>query len=129
MTQERAKELLNKLFITKKRDNGEEFICYNDEGDKLGAFEKGTDLNLLYEAVSGVMFNSGLSHGFSYEIASRAVDIVAEMEDITDGEEDLTEAIDGAVPIYTFDLMEIYKADSASVDEAAEEYGDRKSVV
>lgn len=76
----------------------------------------------IYNAVSTVAHDSGLTHNFSYEIASRAVDILAEIEDWQD-DDAITEAIDASVPIYTSKLIQIYTFNSWTVDEAREELG------
>lgn len=120
MTQEKTKELLTKLFNTGKRDNGEDFICFTD-----ACFEGGTKLNNMYYTVKNVMRESGLTHEFSYQIASRAVDILAGLDDWEneDKRDDFLEAVDSAVPIYTDKIMEIYLSNSESVDEAEAELG------
>ena len=115
---------LAKLFTVKKfEDTGEERIIYRDEfihGDA------GTPERALYELVSDTMYKSDLSHSFSYEIASRAVDIIAEhyIEDECDHHSDLEEHIESSVPVYNYDLLKIVNTcDYSLIDEAREVYG------
>lgn len=76
----------------------------------------------IYEAVSTAAYNSGLTHAFSYEIAKRAADILAE-NDWTDDDLDATDAIDAAVPIYTAELMTMYAHNWDAIDAANNETG------
>ena len=117
MDQNKKREVLARLFETSKRENGEEYIHF-----RLDVMDKENEAYPVYQAVSDAAYNSGLSHEFSYEITSHACDILAEAED-WDNDDDITERVDSAVPVYTSELMQIYTADSFAVDEAADEYG------
>jgi len=120
MNKKEIQELLGKVFTTRAAQGGDkedEIIIFAPDH-----FDKTTDLHTVSEVVSTAMYESGLTHEFSYEIASRAADILAEAED-WDNEDALQEAIDSAIPIYTNELMSIYASNSWAVDEAAEELG------
>ena len=115
---------LSKLFTVKKfEDTGEERIIYRDEfihGDA------GTPERALYELVSDTMYKSDLSHDFSYEVASRAVDIIAEhyIEDECDHYSDFEEHIESSVPVYNYDLLKIVNCNQYHLlDEAREVHG------
>ena len=54
-------------------------------------------------------------------LPDKAVDILSECE--WDDDDSISEFVDGAVPIYTGELMEIYASNSSAVDEAVEEMG------
>ena len=120
MSKENIKTLLAGLFTTRKDKDDEDIIIFSSEYmDRDNA-----DKYAVYEAVSNAMHDSGLSHGFSYEIASRAVSVLEEAEDWTeDGQDDMNEAIDASVPIYTNYLNSIYAYDSWAVDESRQENG------
>ncbi len=113
---EKTKKVLETLFVP--RDKPLEGLCFNFEYMKLE-----NENYPIYDAVSRVMFDSGLSHSFTYQIASKAVYIIGEATEKQLAEYDFSEAVDQAVPIYTSELMEIYKADHWAVDEAEEELG------
>ena len=118
MTTEQAKKGLGMLFTTSKRESGEEYIHYTSEAMKQhGIYYP------IYEAVNNAAYDSGLSFEFSYEIASRAADILAEAED-WENDNDMTKRVDNACPIYINEIMNIYASDSWAVDEAQEEIGD-----
>ncbi len=118
------KELLEKLFTTVDKEQDKITVpCF--ASDYFGEFTNTGDENYkypYYRAVTDAMHDSGLSHNFSYEIASRAVDILLSVEDWKD-ETAMQEAIDGSVPVYTWDIMQIYINDSWAVDEAVTEMG------
>ncbi len=117
MKQKKMRDILARLFETSKRDNGEEYIHFRTD-----VMDKASDAYPVYQAVSDAAYDSGLSHGFSYEISSRAADILAESED-WDNDDDIIEAVDSSCPIYTGEIMQVYISDSWAVDEAGEEYG------
>lgn len=117
MTKGEIKTALGRIFATSKRDNGDEYIHFTSECMK----PESADYS-VYQAVSDAAYNSGLSHGFSYEILSRAAGILVESEDW----DEIVEAVDAAVPIYTSELMAIYAHDAHAVDDAADELGQAK---
>lgn len=114
------KKVLGDLFVP--RDNDLEGVCFNyDFMNKDNA-----DKYAICQAVSNVMHESGLTHNFSYEIASRAVNILGEVEDWTD-DDTIRELVDSYIPIYTGEVMEIYQSNSWAVDEAVKEFGNNDS--
>jgi hypothetical protein len=115
MNEKRAREILARLFVP--RAGGLEGEVFRSEYMKEDAPEYA-----VYEAVSNAQRDSGLTFDFSYEIGSRAANILAEAEDWTD-DDDIRERIDSSVPIYTHELMQIYASDWGAVDEAREELG------
>jgi hypothetical protein len=119
MNTEAIKNMLDGIFTTVKKDNGEVQICFQDH-----AMKPESGLYPIYQAISKAQQDSGLTFDFSYEVAKKAVDILAEAELW----EDLTPAIDSAVPIYNGELMTIYANDWNAVDEAVEELGGGDSV-
>lgn len=112
------KEALRAMFTTSKRENGEEYIHFTTE-----AMDKTNPLYPYYRIVSDAMHESGLTHDFSYEIASRAVDAIVENEDNEGDADDLYDLIDSYVPIYNADLMQIYVDNWSAVDEACDDMG------
>lgn len=122
MNQKQTKDILSNLFVPRGKHHatGEQLegVCFSSDCMD----EKNTDKYSVYKAVSDAMFNSELTHGFSYEIASRAVDILIEAED-WDNDEDITERVDSAVPIYNSELMQIFLDNHWAVDGACEELG------
>lgn len=117
MTKEKAQALIGGIFGTISAPEGDRVVFTAE------AMREGSVSYELHEAVSKAMFESELSFGFSYKIASRAVYIMANMKDMMDDNEEITEAIDGAVPVYTSEIMEIYASDHWAVDEAVKEFG------
>ena len=117
MNIERMKEYLSGLFVPRKE--GLEGVCFNGE-----YMDKRSEAYEIYRAFSDAQQNSGLSFDFSYNIASKVCDILINCEewDVAD------ESINEYLPIYTAEIMEIYKADSGTVDEACEELGEGDSV-
>lgn len=118
MDQQKVRNILANLFKTSKREDNEEYIHFNTDYMR----RENTDSYAVYQAVSNAGFESGLTHSFSYEIMSRAADILADLADWND-DDAIIEAVDQGVPIYTNELMQIYVSNSWAVDEAAEEYG------
>lgn len=120
--QEAIKNQLSGLFgVIKKVNNSDvDVICFDT--DYMNPANKNYS---IYKIVSAVMQSSGLSHNFSYEVASRAVSVLAECQDINNDNE-LQEAIDSACPIYTNEIMTIYMYDHNAVDEAVAEMGSGK---
>lgn len=123
MTKEKAKNILAGLFVPRGKDkDGEQLdgVCF-----KSSAMDKdNADEYAIYNAVSDAMQESGLTHSFSYEIASAAVSVLVEAEDWSqDGQDDINELIDSSVPVYTNHLTEIYRFDSWAVDDARQEFG------
>lgn len=109
---------LYELFTTIQADDGERIVY----SKKYLYAERGTYERYMYETVSNIAHASDLTHDFSYEIMSRACDVLAELDDPND-EDAISEAADAIVPVYTHDLMQIYASNSWAVDEACEEYG------
>lgn len=119
--------MLRELFTT--RDNGDdtERIVYSDV--YLRAPDNTTEYD-LYELASDIAHGLGVTHGFSYEIMSRAVDVLAEayenidarVETIDDIDADnLAEDIDAIVPVYNHTLLLIANpGDYGHIDEARE---------
>jgi len=120
MKKEKVKTFLATLFVT--RDVADESVSFND------AFMRDThEAYPIYDAVSDVMHKSNLSFNFSYAIASKAVDVLEQVEDWEDND-DIQEAINSAVPVYTWELMQICQSDSWAVDEAIREYGKQETL-
>lgn len=114
-----AKTLLSSVFTTVKiQDTNEERTCFQSEYMS----EDSGDKYEVYRNVSDAMHDSGLTHDFSYEIASRAVQILAELADWDDMDA-ISEQVDSSVPIYNGEITEIYTANSWAVDEARESMG------
>jgi hypothetical protein len=122
MTKQKAIELLGTLFETSKSNTGENGTIREWTHFRTEVMQKDNEAYPIYQAVSNVAFKSELTHGFSYEITTRACDILAEAED-WDNEDDIQERIDSAVPIYNSELMEIYLANWWAVDEARTDMG------
>ena len=111
-------EMLRELF--EYREDIERIVY----SDKYILAKKGTNEHDLYEIVSDIAHKSGMSYNFSYEIMSKACDIVADYSfDSKYAEDDLVEMIDNAIPVYTNELMTIYQQNWHLVDDANEELG------
>lgn len=113
MTQKNIKTELADIFVP--RDNGEG-VAFKSE-----AMRTTSELYPIYKAISKAMRDSGLSFDFSYEVANKAVDILAEND--WNNEDAINDGIDSAIPVYTHELMSIYTSDSWQVDEAVAELG------
>ena len=111
------KEYLPKVFEIVDKDQNTERIVFNSD-----VMSKENINYPIYRAISDAQHDSGLSFNFSYEIASRAVDILSEIDDWND-DDAVTEAVDSSVPIYNNVLMKIYQSDHWAVDEAVKEMG------
>ena len=111
-------EALNDVFVLVDKDKPTERFCFSNEYMKT----ENTVPYSIYQAISDVQQASGLSFDFSYVIAKKAVDILAELED-WDNDDAIAEAVDGSVPIYTNELMTIYAHNGWAVDEAEAELG------
>lgn len=108
------KQLLEKLYVPKVIGEGVAFnLDYMDKNNE--------ELYTIYTEVSDAQRESGLTFGFAYEIGSRAVDILQEVD--WNDEDAIREAIDQAVPIYTNELMTIYLGDYSVIDEMEEVWG------
>lgn len=119
MTKKEVQKHLSALFTTVKvQDTGEERICFDRA--YLSAPD-GSDEKNVQEIVSSVMFESGLTHDFSYDIASSACDVLANADELTGDMHH--ELIDSHVPIYYHDISKIYLANWGAVDEYREEVG------
>jgi hypothetical protein len=119
-------KLLPNLFYSKKIEDEVERICFTD------SYMNRENINeyAIYKAVSEAQHNSGLTFDFSYEVASRAVDVITTLIDQYDDDlanledsDNITEAVDGIIPVSTHDLMQIYQSNSWLVDEARQELG------
>jgi len=120
MTKEEVKKMLGSLFMDSVKETGEVVRVFNDK-----CFDRERPERRLYEVVSAAMRDSDLSFEFSYAIAEKAADVLAELEDWENDDDDMMrELIDSAVPVYTYDLMKIYLSDSWAVDETIKELGD-----
>lgn len=120
MNKAQAKELLAGVFKTIKIDGPEEErIVFADE---YILAPKDVLKHDIYQLVSDAMHESGLTHSFSYEVASRAVGVLGEVEDWDDTDA-IHESVDSYTPIYNAEIAEIYTANSWAVDEAREEMG------
>lgn len=117
MTNEKKRELLARLFETSKRDDDTVWDHFRNY-----VMDKENEAYPVYQAVSDAMFNSQLTHNFSYSIAVPAVEILLEAEN-WNNDDDITERVDSAVPIYNYDLMQIYVSNWWAVDDACEELG------
>lgn len=115
MNKENIKDILSKLFVP--RAEGLEGVAFRSEYMKSDS-----DAYEIYNIVSDAQRSSGLSFDFSYKIASIAVEILSSAADWED-EDSMRQAIDYSVPIWTSELMEIFKQDSWAVDDARKEYG------
>lgn len=118
-------DMMSNLFTTMTLDNGTERIVYSKAYIYVG---NDTVEHDLYQLVSNIASESGLSFDFSYEIMSRACYIVAELPIWDDNEPDnddgIHEAIDNAVPVYNAELLRIANMhDYHLIDEAIEEHG------
>ena len=108
------KKLLENLYVPRSAGDG---VCFNDKYMDSKNVEK----HSIYNIVSNIQRDSGLSFDFSYTIGNIAVDILTEVD--WNNDDAINDAIDQAVPIYTHEIMEIYEANSFIIDEACEEYG------
>lgn len=112
-------QMLSELFTIKKMSNDEERIIYSDKYIKA---EKGTIEHDLYELVSNIAYNSGMTFDFSYSVISKACDVASEYLLDSEGNEDnINELVDNAVPVYNHELMQIYVSNWDIVDEASGE--------
>lgn len=68
-----------KAFEVKKRDNGEEFVCFTDE---IMAKNKLAPDFYVYEVLSDTLHNIDCKEDTRYEIVSRAWDIITEFESL-----------------------------------------------
>jgi len=116
MNKETVKKYLSEMFVP--RDEPLEGVCFRSEFMNKEHHEAYP----IQRIISNAQRESGLSFDFSYEIASRAVDVLSNVDDWED-DDAITEAVDSSVPIYTYDLMKIYASDSWAVDETREEMG------
>lgn len=119
MTIKEAQGLLSGVFVDRGKDgNGVQLegLCFADDYMR----DQDEDKQNIYRAVSNAQRDSELTFSFSYEVASKAVDILAGLED-WDNEEALHEAIDAAIPVYNGELMQIYLDNWHVVDDACEE--------
>lgn len=115
--------MLKELFVYKEVVYKEDIdrIVYND---KYILAPEGTTERALYELVSDIARDSGMSFDFSYRIMDKACSIVADYLMDSDGDDDdIFELVDNAVPVYNHELMAIYQNDWEIVDEANEELG------
>lgn len=111
-------EMLQELF--KYREDIERIVY----SDKYILAKEGTIEHDLYKIVSDIAFKSGMSYNFSYEIMSKACDIVADYSFDSDyTKDDLFAVIDNAIPVYTNELMTIYQQNWHLVDDANEDLG------
>ena len=117
MNQKQIKATLEHIFETVERNDGSEVRAFTP-----ASMHEDSGEYPIQQAISKAMQDSGLTFDFSYEVADKAVDILAESEDWTD-QDAINEAIDLAIPVFTFDLMEMYASDSWQVDEAVKEMG------
>jgi uncharacterized protein YktA (UPF0223 family) len=116
MTKEEIKELLKDVF--KETDDGK--IVFNQ--DYLNPDNQ--DKYTIYQAISKAKHASNLSFDFSYLVADKAVGILTDLEvEEWENDEKINEMVDGCIPIYTSDLIEIYQSDSWAVNEARKEFG------
>ena len=121
--------MLNELFNVIKDANDDNRIVYSE--DYMFAKE-GTAQRDLYELVSDIAHATGLSHGFSYEIVSRAVDVLVSLDE---QEQDLDiagidEAVDAIVPVYNHTLLLIANpSDYHHIDEAREVHGNEVDTI
>lgn len=114
MTNKELKNHLYDLLVPRKGDL--EGVCYDNK--YLHAAE-GSDMRNIYEACSETMCNSGLTFDFSYKVLEKAVNILSEcryIPDVAEGNEEIQEAVDAAVPCYTNELMSIYSNNYDVVD-------------
>lgn len=115
---EAIKKALSDLFVVRDEKEDPPVLCFNSEYMN----RDNAELHQIYEIVSNAMHDSGLTHGFSYEIASCAVNVLDEVEDWED-DDALQESIDSYIPIYNSEITGIYQSNSWAVDEARQEYG------
>jgi hypothetical protein len=96
MKEKNLRALLPLMFTTVKlQDRDEERICFSDKALGIEEYgDKATDA--VYIAISKAMRESGLTEDFSYDIASRAVDILGDVEK-WDDEDAITELVDASV--------------------------------
>jgi hypothetical protein len=86
--------------------------------------DEGTPERALYDITTHIASHSDISFAFSFTVMSKACDIVSQYLLDSDGNEDnISELVDNAVPVYNAELMQIYVADWWIVDEAQNEYG------
>ena len=122
MKKEEALKYLGSLFVVRDEKEEPKVLCFRSE-----YMNKENPAYPIYEAVSDAMYDSWLTHSFSYQIASPAVDILTEVEDWED-EDALREQIDSYTPIYNGEITEIYSDNSWAVDEARQEFGSQDSI-
>lgn len=122
-------DMLSKLFTTRDVGGDEGRIVYRDT--YLHAPD-GTTKRSLYEIVSDVAYSLDVTHSFSYEIVSRACDVLAEAyanENTTDVDVDMLAGdIESIVPVYTQVLLRIANpGDYHHIDDAREAFGNELS--
>ena len=101
--------IIANAYTTQTRDDGSEYVGINP-ATPAGVREK-----LLQ-----CQHDSGLSFEFSYIIAEKACEVLTNATRYVD----ISDNIDGVLPIYTSEIMKIYLANSHIVDEGVEELGD-----
>lgn len=115
MNKTEAKNFLSTLFVP--RDHALKGVAFRSEYMK-----EGSEAYRIYDIVSQAQHESGMTFDFSYVIAKSVCDILSNLDD-WDDDDDLGDAVDAEVPVYSSELMEIFESNSWAVDEAIEEYG------
>lgn len=119
--------MVGELFIKKTFDNDTERIVYNDK--YINAHEDTTEHD-LYEIMSDVAFNSGLTHDFSYEVMYLVAMVLENLEHLNEDESETSaflELVDSVTPIYNYDIMKMYRSDYGVVDQYREELGNTEA--
>lgn len=125
------KTLLEEVFTTVEKQETKEIVpCFNLEymDEFINHTDKINPKYPVYKAVSEAMRESGLSFDFSYKVANQAVNILVEAED-WNNEDTIHEQVDSSVPVYNYELMQIYVSDWDVVDEAKAEFGEGRDSI
>ncbi len=124
MTKTITREHVAELFTTVTHATEGDRIVYNVRYMFAGADTVERD---VYELVSDIAHASGLSHSFSFEVISRACNILTKLN-VWDGDDidddALREAVESATPVYNHELLKIVNtADYGLVNDALAESG------
>jgi len=116
-TQQKAKEYLE-WFETKKRDNGEAFICTKDG--------RPSELTELIHAAHGDF----MPDNYRYEMIQESLYILANLDDSDDGQ--IMERLDSCIPVYNGELTAWLASNCYRIEyvnEAVAEYDDSNDII
>jgi hypothetical protein len=115
MNKTEVRWVLSRLFVPRAKESGGVYFS-SEFWDDTAPNHK------IFLAVRDAQIESELTFHFSFQIASRAANILADCEDWDDPDQ-ISEAVDAAVPVYNYELAGIYAQNSHVVDTACKELG------